>query len=148
MTRRCNVFFLAVVKRVMRPSYFPLLLLLALPSCKKDASSTKRLKVALEECAPKTKEVDDLRLCFDAVLEDSRCPVNADCVWQGVAIARFTLLLNGQEHQLELATNNEQPGTHTDTTLQQYTFSLRNLQPDPGTTATEKPFAEVDIKKR
>lgn len=134
----------------MKAIYLQTIILLALllPACKKDAAPPEKLTVALEECAQKTEVQDDLQLCFDAIVQDSRCPINAICVWQGVAIARFTLRLNGQEHELELATNNELPGTRTDTTLQQYTFSLRNVQPYPGSDTGEKPYAEVDVKKR
>ena len=124
-----------------------MLLVLLLPACKKEAASLGNVTVELEQCTRINEGQDKLQLCFDAIVQDSRCPINANCVWQGVAVVRFTLLLNGQEHQLELATNNELPGTRTDTTIQSYTFLLRNVQPYPGSAGGEKPNAEVEVKK-
>jgi tRNA nucleotidyltransferase/poly(A) polymerase len=143
-------FLFAVCQPGMENKFIKLgiLLALALPACKKELASPERLTVKLEECVQRKSGNEALQLCFNTLVQDSRCPINASCVWEGVAIARFTLLLNGQEHQLELATNNVLPGTRTDTTIQQYHIAVKNVHPYPGEAAGEITYAEVDIEKR
>lgn len=40
--------------------------------------------------------VDGHRLRFDAVYEDSRCPENTNCVWEGKAVVGFTMTADNQ----------------------------------------------------
>jgi hypothetical protein len=118
-------------------------------SCEKDVSPfSEQLHIGLNSCEQFTKDNQTLRLCFDTIVQESRCPINANCVWEGVAVARFTLHLNDRPHTLELATNNVLPGTTTDTTIQGYTIALKNLLPYPGGPTDETPSAQVLIERR
>jgi hypothetical protein len=134
----------------MRKNFTILLFLLTagILSCKKDIPSSQEFQLRLEECRYLTECNEDIRLCFDAVVQDSRCPSNANCVWQGVAVARFTLHLKDGPHTLELATNEMMPNTTTDTTLNGYKITLKNLAPYPGESKDETPVAELRVEYR
>ncbi len=78
-----------------------LLLALGLTACDSTDADTYgadaqsgEVTVALGE----TASLNGLALTFDAVAEDSRCPVGVDCVWEGQA--RVSLMAGGQEMTL------------------------------------------------
>jgi hypothetical protein len=65
-------------------------------------------------------------LDFDAVLEDSRCPMNARCIWEGNA--RIAIKASGAapgRHQLNTSTRFE-----TRTGIADLVLELRRLEPD------------------
>lgn len=72
-------------------------------------------------------------LCF-LELSDSRCPANVVCVWEGVAIAKFSFKTNTSQHLLTLATKKFPNLTSTDTTVAGYHIQLLDVTPYPGTT--------------
>lgn len=41
-------------------------------------------------------EGEDLRVTFETVSEDSRCPSGAQCIWEGDAVARVTVSRDAQ----------------------------------------------------
>ena len=71
----------------------------------------------------------DLRVKFDALVEDSRCPTGVNCVWAGDAkILVGARQAKSEAVQLELHTNGQfaQVGMY-----QQYTVKLVALDPHP-----------------
>lgn len=48
----------------------------------------------------------DLKITFDEVTEDSRCPVDVTCIWAGRVDAKFTVVAAGEttEHTLSCVT--------------------------------------------
>jgi hypothetical protein len=46
--------------------------------------------------------VNGPRVRTDKVIEDSRCPIDAKCVWAGLLIVRVTVLGGGWSRQLDL----------------------------------------------
>lgn len=44
---------------------------------------------------------DDIIISFDTVLEDSRCPINAMCVWAGRVKIEFTITIDGHSTSLQ-----------------------------------------------
>ena len=88
---------------------------------------------------------DQLKLCYDSLIEESRCPANANCVWQGVAKARFRFFINDQEHAFYLSTLNFSTQYKIDTMIGGYTLKLVDIYPYPGTTGQDR--AEVEIIK-
>lgn len=125
-----------------------LLLLLPFWSCKKTAPETLgTLTVEMEQCVQQTDGRDRLTLCLESLVEDSRCPADAVCVWQGLARARFSLRLNDQPYSFELATSNLAPH-HIDTTIQSYRFTLLNVTPYSDTGSNEKMVATVQVSKQ
>ena len=68
---------------------------------------------------------DDLELCFDGLLEDSRCPPGAQCFWAGNAKLALKLKLSdGRVVGFELNTNRR---FNKDTTLEQSYLLLERL---------------------
>lgn len=53
-----------------------------------------------------TKTVNGLKIKFDRVLEDSRCPVGTECIWEGNARISIKVTANRQKPRtIELNTN-------------------------------------------
>ena len=82
-----------------------------------------------------------LRVTFETVSNDSRCPAGATCVWEGDASARFTLAKQGQEKSfVELHTNarfDRQASYHG------YRVVLESVRPYPKLNQTIPPTAYV-----
>lgn len=115
-------------------------------ACQKAGFTTeKEASVGLNECWQEATGKETVSIYFDSLLQDSRCPIDANCVWQGVALVRLKLTLNRQLHTIELATRNKPP-FRTDTVLHQYRFSLLEVKPYPGGTTHEQPSVVVRIE--
>lgn len=83
---------------------------------------------------------------------DSRCPINADCVWAGVATGNFTLKDKTNEQTIELCLGAcdvvKKPKTQNITLNGViYTIELTEVTPYPGTTK-EKSKATIVLKKK
>ena len=95
-----------------------------------------------------TVKGEGLRVTFASLLDDSRCPVNATCVWEGDAeILIGVRQANAEESQLALHTNQKfsQAGKY-----QQYVLRLVALDPYPRMDFEHKPgdyTATLLIKK-
>lgn len=122
-------------------------------SCSKPGNKLEEgtVELKLHDCESGIILNDDLKLCFDAVVSDSRCPANAMCIWQGTAVAKFSFTKNKETHTFDLATINMAPTYHKDTTLMGYKIEFTNLLPYPGTYTPPAPDdqikAEVKITK-
>jgi len=113
-------------------------------------NSTKGRSVSSDEAAKKAvldqnfkvrygKEmtIKDLKVKFESVVEDSRCPKDVTCVWAGDAKILISVRrANGKEAKIELHTNGQfaQTGKY-----QQYVIKLVALDPYPRTSAKGKP---------
>lgn len=129
-------------------------LMLLFSSCKKEAFSNGKstnvkpditATVALNDCWQKSIGNDKIKLCLEA-LNDSRCPVDAVCIWQGVATAKFTASINGTTHHLMLSTGRVLAFI-TDTTIQQYKFSLLDVLPHPQIPTSGESMASIGITR-
>ncbi|MBL7775390.1 MAG: hypothetical protein JNK89_05275 [Saprospiraceae bacterium] len=74
----------------------------------------------------------DVQIRFDKVLSDSRCPIDAECVWAGRAEIEVTFFQEGQS-----ATTTLIMGDHTGTGYTEkavfgiYTVTLKAVRPEP-----------------
>ena len=71
---------------------------------------------------------DDLRIRFDTVRSDSRCPMDVQCVRAGEAVIAITLSLPGEAavgRELETVPAKSQ------TTFSRFTITLSSLAPSP-----------------
>jgi hypothetical protein len=121
--------------------------------CKKssDAKTQSPLEIRLDDCFNGDFSGDQIRLCFDSVLSDSRCPANVLCVWQGTAVAKFLFTKNTEAHTIVLATF-PLPGAYSkDTIVSGYKIEFLNLTPYPGAPPLpphgNEIWAEVKITK-
>ena len=71
---------------------------------------------------------------FDTVTEDSRCPTDVECVWEGNATARVTIDSAGTTASRDFRTRQPQPVTAFG-----WTFELRQLRPARTTQAVPRP---------
>lgn len=77
----------------------------------------------------------DVRVRFQGVLGDSRCPADAFCIQGGDAIVRIGILPSGgAPSTADLHTGDMKPVRHRD-----LTFSLENLSPYPFSSRTIAP---------
>ena len=123
-------------------------------SCSKSGNKFKEgtIELKLSDCENGNIAGDDLKLCFDAVVSDSRCPANAVCIWQGAATASFSFTKNGKTHRFNLSTINMQPNYTKDTVIAEYKIEFINLFPYPGTVVDPIPDsqrkAELKVTKQ
>ena len=80
-----------------------------------------------------TNYENSLSIKMDSILEDSRCPIGAQCVWSGIAGARFDFILNKKLTRFDLYTLNNlnYPVWHKDTIISGYKIQLIELNPYP-----------------
>jgi hypothetical protein len=117
-----------------------LVLGLALVACHTEQAAAKPLEInlnqvfALKGGQEATINGEDLRLRFDEVLEDSRCPKSVECFWTGQARIALLVEPTGRgETTLELNTN-PAPGLNDQTArLDEFTITMKSLEPYPQT---------------
>jgi hypothetical protein len=119
-------------KQVMRfvPAAVTGFIFLALISCKKDPELRASSSVPWKDCSEFENKTDHITVCLDSLVEDSRCPVGAVCIWQGTAIARFSVTVNNHQQPVTLSTF-KLPGFASDTVLMGYKIEFVNLLPYP-----------------
>ena len=86
---------------------------------------------------------EGLRIHFDEVIEDSRCPAQVECVWTGQArIAVGAQAIEGPPKTLVFNTN-PAPGQNVQTgTVGEYVITLLSLEPYPQTPEDAIPLDE------
>jgi hypothetical protein len=84
-----------------------------------------------------TVEGQGLEVTFDSVAEDSRCPVDVTCVWEGDATVKVSLVQPPREKQaVELHTAGSLPRK---VTYGDFEVELRELAPRPRSTSSIPP---------
>ena len=99
-------------------------------SCKKSTELRASSPVPWKDCSEFESKTDHVSVCLDSLIEDSRCPVNAVCIWQGTAIAKFSVTVNDRQQPITLSTFSL-PGFPSDTILMGYKIEFVNLLPYP-----------------
>lgn len=108
--------------------------LVLLPSCEKDTGLELGKEITLDYRY--TVNVDDkIQIRFDELLEDSRCPINSFCQWEGRASIQVSMKVYDQEKVFEFSTLAPR---HMDTVFyqgdNQYRFDLESIIPFPTNT--------------
>jgi hypothetical protein len=83
---------------------------------------------------------------FQRVVSDSRCPLNAACVWAGDAVAEFAVSARGLDSRYELHLND---AARRSVNHRGLTIEFRSLDPYPGASDQKAPIdyrAKVDIR--
>lgn len=83
----------------------------------------------------KTIIVDGVRIRFDVVESDSRCPMDVVCVWQGDAVARFAVEQSGSSSTFLQLHTSLQPKSGS---AYGFRIELLTLQPYPRASAPTK----------
>ena len=81
--------------------------------------------------------VDDYMLRFDHITEDSRCPANVDCVWEGRATISLSLIADDTVDSVQLSipgfvSADSEPRDLQSAVVNGYTLTLLQLDPYPG----------------
>lgn len=116
-----------------------------LHSCSKSGLLKEgNVEIGLNKCSNGRISGDVLNLCFESLISDSRCPANAMCIWQGAAIAKFSLTKNKEPHSFVLSTVDMPDGSYKkDTVLSGYKIEFVNLTPYPGTVPAPVPDDQI-----
>jgi hypothetical protein len=107
---------------------------LLLFSCKKNLELGSRSSVSLNYCIQ--NKSDHIKVCLDSLLEDSRCPREVYCIWQGTAIVKFSVTVNDQQQPITLSTLTRPGLPPTDTILMGYKIEFLDLLPYPEANST------------
>lgn len=115
-----------------------LTLLVVLAGCSSNPPmGTGPLDVQLVLAPGETADVQDaaIRLRFEGVSGDSRCPADAICIQGGDALVRISVMSGGTLAAFDLHTGSMQPVRHGDLTialvqLVPYPFSSRTIAPN------------------
>jgi hypothetical protein len=80
---------------------------------------------------------DDLALFvqFDSVINESRCPYNTNCIWEGNAEVGFSVTYKKELAKISLNTN---PKMETKKSAYGFVFELIELNPYPGIMNADK----------
>lgn len=74
-----------------------------------------------------------INLEFKNIVEDSRCPVDVTCVWEGIAIVDVNINSGKETEDFQVATRDFQPKNATKSfSFSGYKFTLTDLKPYPG----------------
>lgn len=94
-----------------------------LPAEAAQGRETLRVQVNREKRAPKSR----LMIRFVELVEDSRCPVDTNCIWAGNARIKVRVTKNGRSHDLTLDTN----GKDRAAVAEGYSIQMTALTPVP-----------------
>jgi len=109
---------------------FTVVIMLTVFSCKKQPAVNENY-VPVTQCKTFTRSSGTITCCLDSVIQDSRCPINAACIWEGIGVARFTIKFKNENHVITLATQKFSTLYSKDTTLVGFNIELVNLFPYP-----------------
>ena len=114
----------------------PLLLLMS--NCKTQTSQTETetasnntvtIGVDNQVKIPNSK----INLQFKEVVEESRCPVDVTCVWEGIAIVNVEAISGSEKINFKVGTRDFLPKNVTKSfSFSGYKFTLTELRPQPG----------------
>ena len=120
-------------------------------ACKKNKDGKSQYPfVYLNDCISKTYSHDKIRLCFNEIISDSRCPKGMYCIWEGAVVGKFTFTSNNNDHVLTLATNPLNLAVSKDTVVDGYRIEFIDLKPEKEQGTIPPPSqvrAEVKITK-
>ena len=117
-----------------------------LVACKKDDNSnekTVQLNQAFTLVVNQTAELasDGMKITLLGITEDSRCPINTNCLWAGRVIAEFKVEKAGEELIKTLTDNPENdPSLSTSFTAFGHLVKLEEVTPYPD----GSPIAQAD----
>lgn len=98
-------------------------------SCKKINPQLSNNTVTLYTCSAKTIEP---YICFDSLIQDSRCPTGGECVWQGTAQIKISLHERNHIYPIKMELRKFPfPGYTNDTTINGYRIIFLDLKPYP-----------------
>jgi hypothetical protein len=130
----------------MRTKYLliPLVSVMLIFSCKKNNTAEDKVTVSLNSCVQQNfAGSEQITICLDSIIEDSRCPHHINCIWQGEAIAKFSFKRNGSAYPFTLSTLSGSGSYPNDVTLFSYKIKFVDLNPYPDLSSPPVPASQV-----
>ncbi len=82
---------------------------------------------------------------FLDITEDSRCPTSETCFWEGQAVAKFSLNIDGASQEMELVSRSSAP-QEAQKTIGERTIRMASVDPEPVTnTPIEKAAYSITL---
>lgn len=103
-----------------------LLLSLVLGCGKSDTASIHSVNLKVKDCFSKLP--DKVKICLDSVYNDSRCPNGIQCIWEGDALADFTMTSAKTTNRFTLHSNTK---FQNDTIIEGISIKLIQINPYP-----------------
>ncbi len=131
----------------MKKTIFQFALVFILANCTYNSITPFPLQATLKIGDGKFAITPTVSISLDSILNDSRCPINANCIWAGNAEARFVFFESGNSIKFNLTIAGD---SGTETEIQGYHIKLLQLNPYPSAsviTKQEDYQAEVLIRK-
>jgi len=127
------------------------IVLIGITACKNESGTIMNNFVLGDTVSIKFNETikndeNGLSLRMDSVLNDSRCPIDVECIWAGNAKVRFAFKSNIDEIKFSLNTTL----MPRDTTINGYKIRLLDLLPHPVSThriSFNEYYANIKIQK-
>ena len=130
------------------PVFVVLTVLVAVAACDKDNPLPLRKDaVRLGSCSTIVFDKSQVKICYNKLISDSRCPAGVVCVWEGVAAGEFTFYEGGNTHKLTLATMKYGPYS-SDIMVGNYRIQLISIDPYPGEKDPRPAGAVVKVTKQ
>jgi len=131
--------------------YLILIILLSIVACNKESGVTTWNfdlgdTVAIKISQILVNDENKIQVQMDSVLNDSRCPIDVECIWAGNATVRFVLNSNSKKVRFNLNTT-MQP---RDTIISGYKIKLVSLLPFPVSThpiSYKEYYAKIVVEK-
>lgn len=129
-----------------------IIIALLLFSCSKPKDAKDPSMLYLNNCNKYSANTEVALLCFNKVVSDSRCPVDAMCIWEGTAVANFTFKKDNVIYPITLSTLTRPPLSlyPKDTIIAGYKIEFLNLYPYPKLHSSPSPGsirAEVKVTR-
>lgn len=106
--------------------FFFSVILLGFSCSPKDGSNQVAVSLKVNHCFNKFE--NEAKICLDSVFNDSRCPTGLVCVWEGDAIAAFSITNNDTIKRFNLHSNKR---FQNDTVIDGITINLLTIMPYP-----------------
>jgi hypothetical protein len=142
----------------MKSIYILALLFLLFPACEKTALKSENKGngnilllndtsgVSLHDCIYNRQ--NNFYICMEAVNSDSRCPVGANCIWEGNAEVKFRLEKSGNINIPFILNTNTR--FINSTIVEGYRITLTGLNPHPAINVRidpEKYYSRILVQK-
>ena len=126
-----------------------LLLFAGFFSCDKPVEETRYQFpfIEINHCSDTTINGQTVEICFDSLISDSRCPANAECIWQGESTVKLSLHTAGVQQSFKLSTFNHPPTFRNDTTISGYKIKLLSVSPYPGLNSQSPYTVELSVSR-
>jgi len=106
---------------------------------------TKARSITLKEGNTLTLKEEKMNISFIKIVEDSRCPKGANCIWSGVAVSEIEFLGKYSRPRTILLSSAESPNKEYKTiaTYQGYIIRIEKVLPEKTETKNSSPYTLV-----